>query len=143
MLGRIKVKYQNPSTIISPTPYPFNISIFLSTPPIYNLTYPRVIYCPQLISTLKALYIKKHSISRIYCLIYRLFIKIQSRKRSLNTLHSKNDHILERGRRKLVVLSLHHQLQRLVLELKMLPGGRRTLCINYISNTCLPGLSLP
>ena len=123
--------------IISPTPYPFNISIFLSTPPIYNLTYPRVIYCLQLISRLEALYIKKHSISRIYCPIYHLFIKIQSRRHSLNTLHSKNDHILERGRRKLVVLSLHHRLQRLVLELKKLPGGRRTLCINYIFNYLL------
>ena len=78
-----------------------------------------------------------HSISRIYCPIYRLFIKIQSRRHSLNTLHSKNNHILERGRRKLVVLSLHHHLQRLVLELKKLPGGRRTLCINYIFNYLL------
>ena len=139
MLDRSKVYYQTPSMIVSLLLpilliYPSLNQLHLSTTSLMQES--STVY--NLYQDWKHLFWCLDSLSRIYCLIYGLFIKIQSRRRSLITLHSKNNHILEGGRRKLLVLSLHHLLQRLVLNLRSYLVVEEHYVSSIYLFTCLP-----
>ena len=132
---------------ISPTPYPFNISIFESTPPIYNLTYARVIYCPMSTTCIKT--------GSIYCPMYGLYIKNllsnlwphhQDSVKKMLTHYSPFQEWPYSGigwRRKLLVLSLHHCLQRLVWNLRSYLVVEEHFVSSIYLFTCLPAYLVP